>query len=414
MSVDIGQIASRYPGRGRRGSLDAVAELRAALPAHPEPPAIGVVGTNGKSSTAAYLSRLLTAAGLRTGSYTSPHLSSWGERVRIDGVACDEEELAETLEEVGRLAVGVDRRELRFFDVLTLAAELIFARHEAAAVVCEAGIGGRLDAVRLLRPRLTLFTGVALDHAEILGAELEQILREKLLLAPAGGDVLASRLPPDLERRAEELARECGFGLGWVDEEAEPLPAAAAALAGPLRRSLAIAIAGRRWAERGLGAPPLGSEELERLDLAVPGRCERGRWDGVPYLLDSAHNRAAWQGLVAELEREPLGGGGSRLAAVASLSPDKERVALAEALASLRQLDLVLATRHHQLPAVDPGDLAADLRRAGLRTAVEDDPLAAVGLARARARELGGGVLVLGSTHLVAEVRRRMVGAGQL
>lgn len=413
MRSDIGQIAGRYPGRGRRESLQAVAELRRLLPAHAQPPAIAVVGTNGKTSTATYLARLLTAAGVRTGRYTSPHLSTWSERVRVDGAPCDEAELAEALEEVGALAADADleQGELRFFDVLTLAAELLFARHEVEIAVYEAGIGGRLDAVRLLQPRLTLLTGIGRDHAEILGPEFEQILREKLLVAPPEGAVLSLPLQPRLRPLAESIAAEVGFDLTWVEEGGEQLPAAAAALAGPLRRSLALAVAGRRWAEEALAVPPLRRAELERLDLGMPGRYERGEHGGVPYLLDSAHNETAWQALRAELERHPLAGDGGVLVPLVSLSPDKDRGALVRELASMPRLGPVVATRHLELPAVEPALLAAALREGGLEVEVAEDPAAAVSLAFERARGLGGAVVVFGSTHLAGEVRRRLTSA---
>lgn len=407
MSSDIGRIASRYPGRGRRHSLRAVAELRALLPPHAQPPAIAVVGTNGKTSTATYLARLATAAGVRTGRYTSPHLSSWGERVTVDGAPCAEAELAATLEEVHELAAGADleRDELRFFDVLTLAAELLFARGGAELAVYEAGIGGRLDAVKLLQPRLTLLTGVARDHSEILGDTLEQILREKLLVAPAGGTVLSLPLDADLRSLAEAVAAEAGFELGWVDEGRVRLPASAQGLAGPLRRSLLLALAGMGWARSALLLPAVAPDGI---DLRVPGRFERGLHAGVPYLLDSAHNEAGWEGLAAELEHRPLGNATAPLVALVSLSPDKDRDALARVLASMAGIEAVVATRHLELPAVDPESLADDLRRAGLEVAVGGDPSAATRIAFERAAGLGAGVVVLGSTHLAGEVVREL------
>jgi dihydrofolate synthase/folylpolyglutamate synthase len=409
MSVDIGGIASRYPGRARRTSLRAVAELRARLPAHAEPPAIAVVGTNGKTSTTTYLARLLTAAGVRTGRYTSPHLSSWGERVTVDGVPCEENDLAATLEEVHGLAAnaGLEQGDLRFFDVLTLAAELIFARRGVELAVYEAGIGGRLDAVRLLQPRLTLLTSVARDHAEILGGELGQILREKLLVAPAAGTVLALPLPGRLGPEAESIAVEADCDLVWVDAEAERLPARAGALAEPLRRSLALALAGRRAAASEFEVPALTGAEPEEIDLDVPGRYERGRYNDIAYLLDSAHNEAAWRELAAHLVAHPLAGADA-LVALVSVSPDKDRGALAEVIGSLPGLNSVVATRHLELPAVEPDVLAADLRRAALDVEIAEDPSTAVSLAFERARELGGGVVVLGSTHLAGEVRGRL------
>lgn len=410
MSLEIGRIASRYPGRGQRESLRVVIELRDRLPAHAQPPAIAVVGTNGKTSTATYLARLLTGAGVRTGRYTSPHLSSWGERVTVDGVPCTEAELAEALEEVHGLAEGSDleHSDLRFFDVLTLAAELLFARRGAELVVYEAGIGGRLDAVRLLQPRLTLLTGVARDHAEILGDSLEQILREKLLVAPAGGTVLSLPLVARLRPLAESIAAEAGFELEWVDENSRVALASAQKLAEPLWRSLQLAIAGREWAAGAFSLPPLGRSGLEDFELEVPGRYERGQHAGVPYLLDSAHNEAAWGEVAAELERRPPGKADQPLVALVSLSPDKDRNALARVLALLPRLDSVVATRHLELPAVDPETLAADLRRAGLEVEVAADPVSAVSLAFERAAFLGGGLVVLGSTHLAGEVGREL------
>lgn len=410
IGAEIGRIAAGYPGRGPRESLQEVAELRARLPAHARPPTIAVVGTNGKTSTATYLARLLTGAGLRTGCYTSPHLSSWGERVAVDGVPCPEPELVETLKEVHELAggVAVERGELRFFDVLTLAAELLFARQGAEVVVYEAGIGGRLDAVRLLRPRLALLTGVARDHAEILGGTLELILREKLLVAPAAGTVLSMPLSQPLRSVAASLAAEVGFELAWVDGPPWRVPPAAGELADPLRRSLALALAAGQRAGELFKLAPLAGAELSGADLEVPGRYERGRHDDVPYLLDSAHNEAAWGELAEEVERRPPGPAGRPLVALVALSPDKDRDALTRALARLSGLDSVVVTRHLELAAVEPDDLAATLREAGLEVTTEANPVGATAVSFERAAGIGAGVVVFGSTHLAGEVGREL------
>ena len=159
---------------------------------------------------------------------------------------------------------------------------------------------------------------------------------------------------------------------------------------------------------RAFSLPPLGRSELEDLDLEVPGRYERGEYVGVPYLLDSAHNEAAWWDVAAELERRPPGKADQPLVALVSLSPDKDPNALARVLTSLPRLDSVVATRHLELPAVDPETLAADLRRAGLEVKVAANPVSAVSLAFERAAFLGGGLVVLGSTHLAGEVGREL------
>jgi dihydrofolate synthase / folylpolyglutamate synthase len=415
LAGEISAIAAEYPGRGRRQSLAAVAELRRRLPVEGERvPAIGVVGTNGKTSTATYLARLLSAAGVRTGLYTSPHLTSWTERVRIDGAPCDPRALGEALARVNELARGAGGREdLRFFDLLTLAAEALFGRAGVSVAVYEAGIGGRLDAIRLLEPRLVLMTNVAVDHAEILGAEPSQILREKLLVAPRGAVVAAFPLGDGLDALAERIAAEHGFRVRWLRDDPE---GARRHPAGPafLDRALALARAGRRLAaELAIPGARLDDAATAEIDLRVPGRGERGRRDGVPYLLDSAHNEAGWRQLREELDRRPLRPGGpQRLLAVVSLSPDKPRRALAEALRSLPGLEGVIATRHSELAAVDPGALAAELRGHGLEVAVEEAPGLAIERAFERARALEAGVVVFGSTHLAADALRLLPGPG--
>ena len=122
-AAEIERLARSYARPGPRESLAAVERLRGLLPLRRLPPAVVVVGTNGKTSTATYLSRLLAAGGRRTGLYSSPHLSEWGERVRIEGRSLATPELLEALRAVVELAGPPGVADLRFFDLLTLAAE---------------------------------------------------------------------------------------------------------------------------------------------------------------------------------------------------------------------------------------------------------------------------------------------------
>jgi dihydrofolate synthase / folylpolyglutamate synthase len=407
---ELAQIRAEYPNREPRESLGAVERLRRTLAPVPLP-AIVVVGTNGKTSTATYLARMLTASGLRTGLYVSPHLEEWNERVRIDDLPCDPRELAETVRAVHETAKSsdVEFRDLRFFDTLTLAAELILTRAGASVAVFEAGIGGRLDTVRVLHPRLVLLTGVAVDHAEVLGGDPEQILREKLLVAPSGASVLSAPLGLELERRAEDLAAEAGIHLAWLEAGEVERLGLGSDLPGFLRAALALAAAGRRLATK---LVPLGNGKRAAaplaIDVRIPGRFERGRLEGVPYLLDASHNEAAWQNLVAELSRRPVAGRErAPVTALISVSPDKQRQGLPAVLESLPDLDEAIVTRHTPLPAVDPEVLAGELRGAGEREVTPcEDVAEACRLAFERARRSGGGVLVFGSTYLVGDVRR--------
>src|SRR6185312_9309957 len=171
-----------------------------------------VVGTNGKTSTAIYLGRLLERAGQRAGVTVSPHLRRWGERVQIGGAPVADGELAAAVADPHALAAHVPgRSSLRFFDLVTLAAARLFTAAGVDAAVFEAGIGGRLDATRSLRAPTVVLTGIGLDHTELLGTTEEAILREKLGVAPRGARVVVPDLPDDLTAVAREIAGSEGL-----------------------------------------------------------------------------------------------------------------------------------------------------------------------------------------------------------
>ena len=217
---ELDALARRYPQRRPRADLAAVERLRDAAPIGHVTRHVVVVGTNGKTSTATYLARLLTLAGARTGLVTSPHIASWGERVRVDDEPLPVAELAER---VGQLAAFAGDPEaapdLRFFDLLTLACEALLADAGVDVAVVEAGLGGRLDASRTLLPKLVVLTGIDLDHTELLGPTREHILIEKLAVAPPGALVLAGGLDDALAARAAEEAERLGVRLELVEPE---------------------------------------------------------------------------------------------------------------------------------------------------------------------------------------------------
>jgi dihydrofolate synthase / folylpolyglutamate synthase len=410
LDQEIQGIVSEYPGRGPRASLESVAALRRRLAPQAGAPIVAVVGTNGKTGAATYLARLLTASGVRTGLYVSPHLASWTERIRIDDFLCDPHRLIEALTAVHAATEVSERRsDLRFFDVLTLAAEQLLGDVDVA--VFEAGIGGRLDAVRLLEPRLVLLTGVALDHAEILGDDLEGILREKLLVAPPGATVLSLPLGRALDELAAGIATEAGCQLVRVDPSPTGLEELTPELPTYLRSALALAEEGRRLVAAMLGMAPDGESSVVHrvpVDLWLPGRFECGEHDGVPYVLDVAHNQQAWSELARELRRRASDLGDRPPVALVSVAAGKRRDALPEALLSMPRLAGAIATRHTTLPAADPDSVAGEIRIKGIEVVAIEDVEAAIEAAFERARQLGGMVLVFGSTHLVGEVRRRL------
>ena len=157
--------------------LERVAEVWKRL--HPGPFApfvITVAGTNGKGSCVAYLDSILRQAGYRTGSYTSPHLVRYNERIRVEGKAVNDETICGAFERIDACRESVS---LTYFEFGTLAALDIFAREAVDVAILEVGLGGRLDAVNLLDADAVLVSSIGLDHTEWLGNDLNAIAREK-------------------------------------------------------------------------------------------------------------------------------------------------------------------------------------------------------------------------------------------
>jgi dihydrofolate synthase/folylpolyglutamate synthase len=367
----IRAVGERFPSRKRRQSLAAVDRLREAAGILVPERAVAVVGTNGKTSTATYVERLLRGAGLSTGLTVSPHLRSWGERVVVDGEAVAEDELAAQVEALNALAAEAE--DLRFFDLVTLAAARTFATREVDVAVFEAGIGGRLDATAVLRPSVVALTSVSLDHVELLGDDPASILREKLGVAPPGATVVSARLGKELEAVAHELCPSIelvGLAGGLLERNA----------------ALARAVARRAVERFALDARIGGVDEL-----AVAGRLQRETVDGVDVVVDAAHNPGAWDAVRAELPPS--------FVAVVSAALDRPLGSLLDALGGAR---LVIATTAWRGHTTDAASVAAAL--AGLPVQVVEEPGPATRLAFTRAKEAGVPLVALGSTYLVPHV----------
>src|SRR5688572_3101514 len=151
-----------------------------ALFDHPENayPSFHIAGTNGKGSTAAMLHRILSHAGYRTALYTSPHLVSFTERIRIADDEITEIEVVALAEELRQRAAAADI-PLTFFEFVTVMAFVHFARRQVDVAIVEVGLGGRLDATNLVRPVVSLITTISKDHEAYLGSDIVSIAREK-------------------------------------------------------------------------------------------------------------------------------------------------------------------------------------------------------------------------------------------
>ena len=152
---------------------------------------IHVVGTNGKGSTSYYLSGILQAHGLKTGLYTSPHLVSMRERIRVNDLPIDDESLDRLIMQV-KAAAEKAQVEPTFFEVLTIVAFLYYAEQNIDVAVLEAGMGGRLDSTAVADGELIVLTSIGLEHTEVLGSTESAILKEKMGVAGSAQNILSN------------------------------------------------------------------------------------------------------------------------------------------------------------------------------------------------------------------------------
>ena len=186
---------------GMRFGLDRMRRMMTAL-GSPERRygTVHVLGTNGKTSTTRMTGAILQEHGLRTGTYTSPHLVSWNERLLIEGAELDGEAFAEAVARASWAADRVNRTlaeddHVTQFELLTAAALWQMAEHEVQVAVVEAGLGGRYDATSVIDAPITVLTNVGLEHTRWLGPTITDIAEEKLAVVAAGGTLVLGREP---------------------------------------------------------------------------------------------------------------------------------------------------------------------------------------------------------------------------
>ena len=189
--------------------------------ARPAPCVITVAGTNGKGSTVAMLDAILRAAGVHVGTYTSPHLHVYNERVRLQGHQASDEQLCDAF---ARIDAARDDISLTYFEFSTLAGLLLITQAQVEVAVLEIGLGGRLDAVNLVDPDIAIVTSIGLDHMDWLGDTREAIGREKAGIFRSDVPALCGDLdPPDsvLEEAARLGAplRVQGVDYGFVKHD---------------------------------------------------------------------------------------------------------------------------------------------------------------------------------------------------
>jgi dihydrofolate synthase/folylpolyglutamate synthase len=422
----------------RKFSLEEIRILLASLgDPHRRFPSVLIAGTNGKGSTAATLASILTAAGMRTGLYTSPHLARVNERIRLDRAEIDDEAFARLYFRVHdaaqQLVLDASLPQLpSFFEILTAQALLYFAEAGVDIAVLEVGMGGRLDATNIVDPILSVITDISLDHTEWLGSTIRAITREKAGILRRNGTLITLPQHPEANQALGEVAVELGVrGVSAVPY----MPPGNTATVGPYlveamrasitidsplsgahqHRNLALAIAAAVELAANHGFPITPALIAAGIhETRWPARLEHIKRAGVEWVLDVAHNPAgAWAlraGLKAVFadDRKPR-------VLIFSCLRDKPVAEMAQILFPL--FDKVVIAPIHTARAAALEDLLAAAQSTGTAAEAAKSVGQALQLARGQVSkkqadgiiEDEGLVVVSGSVYLVGEARSLLV-----
>ncbi len=385
---------------------------------------IHVVGTNGKSSTARFISALLEEQGLKVGAYVSPHLVSLAERQMVDSVPTTDDEFCALVSRVRTAAEEVEQilppgERLTQFEVLTAAALLHFKEVGCDVAVIEAGLGGRLDATSVISSDIQVVTSIGLEHTELLGDTVSAILREKAAVIPQGGRVVAGALDPEVKTELKEICAErdaqCYFLGDQVVVLADPkadtfdifglegcyTDISLMALGSYQRNNAAVAVAA---AELFAGA----ELPVEGVRAALGCTTNPGRLEVISKqplcIFDGSHNPQGMletmRSLDQLLERR-------RLIAVVSILSDKESREMMMHLAP--RCDIIFATQTSSprtMPAEQVAAALADLEK-GPEVFIDPEPRSAL-MSAYRLATSNQVVLATGSLTLIADLKRSL------
>lgn len=383
-----------------------------------------VGGTKGKGSTAAFLASILSAAGYKTGLYTSPHLISPCERIRIDGTDVSEADFARLMTRVQELSQQAEKQygELTFFEILTAAAFCFFAEKQVDCAVVEVGMGGRLDATNVVDALLSLILPVSLDHQDKLGNTVQEIAREKAAIIKPHGLLVSAAQAPAAEKVLREyaarqeaevffLGQDFSGNLYRADQEGSEFSFQAGAAE---THGLKINLPGIFQWENALCAVQAArllrdKWHFEKIDAAAlryglektswPGRFQvLSREPGV--ILDGAHNPAAFQALRISLQTLfPE----KKICLLFGVSREKDLSGMAAEIALLKP-EKVYCAGFSNPRALAPAEMAAVLRTfLNCPVICQENPRAAFTEAKENLRE--DEVLVIaGSLFLAGEV----------
>jgi dihydrofolate synthase/folylpolyglutamate synthase len=318
--------------RAARFRLDTIRGLCARL-GNPQwaVPAVHVAGSKGKGTVCHYLARGLQASGQRVGLYTSPHLSTWRERIMIDGDFAADDHLISGMRQVLEASDGSET----FFDLLTALAFVVFRDAGCTAQVIETGLGGRFDSTNVLQALASIVVTVEKEHTDVLGEDLAGIAKEKAGifhehgLLWAGPD-LASEVEAVLLERAQEVEQHLHRGGSEEDKSQRPLAESMQHPMKHVREDFYLAVDVLHALNSTFPGSALALQSLPAAALVLPGRLElRHLPDGRPVLFDVAHTEVSLPPVLEAFRTQSK----APSAVLFALRDDKDAAALAKTLA---------------------------------------------------------------------------------
>ena len=349
---------------------------------------IHVAGTNGKGSVCAMIDSILRAQKYRTGLFTSPHLITFRERIRVDGEMISEEAVANGLTTIRDLVSDWNPHPT-FFEIATALALRYFCEAKVDIVILETGMGGRLDATNAVQSDVSVITPIDLDHQKWLGETLREIAMEKAGIIKPGIPVVCAAQRREAEEVIRARAVECEAPLQFVNESYNRTTIA---LPGRhQKQNAAVAIAALR-----AGKIDIDDSAIARglANAEWPARFQR--WD-ERIIIDGAHNPAAAH-ILAETGREILGD--QRATLILAILNDKDLPGICKALAPIA--DSILLPKIRSERAVLPDELAKVL---SVNTPLLPYSITgSIGDALELARAKPNPILLTGSLHFAGEV----------
>jgi dihydrofolate synthase/folylpolyglutamate synthase len=372
------------------------------------PKVIHVAGTNGKGSVCAMIDSICRAQGYRTGLFTSPHLITFRERIRVNGEMVSEEAVANGLTAIRNLVADWDPHPT-FFEVTTALALKCFSEAKLDLVVLETGIGGRLDATNAIQSDVSVITEIEFDHKEWLGNTLAEIATEKAGIIKPRIPVVAAAQRPEAEAVIRARAADCEAPLQFVNESYDRSPIA---LVGHhQKRNAAVAIAALRAAKI-----EVDKSTIARGLASINWPARFQKWDDRT-IIDGAHNPAAACAL-AETWREVFGD--QRATLLLAVLSDKDLRGICEALAPIASCVVLPKIRSERATSPEelakiltsiPGFCRASASPAGNRSdCLTISISSSVGEALALARVKPNPILITGSLHFAGEVLAHLRG----